>query len=162
MLLGAEVITSILPDGRRTGPRGTPSAINAGLGWVLLRKTHDRDVVDVANYTLEQSELKYMTGSRRSYAAVFTAEKKNDLHRSRRRNGRVAKVLPLDLRPESTHDDCRITQRVFGRLMTSQLAKNRELVSDKRWRNTWETKGFRQAVCWRHIALIEFYVLCSL
>ena len=32
-----------------------------------------------------------MTGSGRSYAAVVTAGKKNDLRRPRRRNGRVAK-----------------------------------------------------------------------
>ena len=38
LLLGAEVFTSILRDGRRTGPRGTPSAINTCLGWVLFGK----------------------------------------------------------------------------------------------------------------------------
>ena len=76
LLLGAEIFASILRDGRRTGPRGTPSAINTYLGWVLFGKIQDSDVVDVANYTLEQDELKYLTGSGRSYAAVLTADKK--------------------------------------------------------------------------------------
>ena len=76
LLLGAEVFASILRDGRRTGARGTPSAINTCLGWVLLGKINDSDVVDVANYTLEQDELKYLSGSGRSYAAVLTANKK--------------------------------------------------------------------------------------
>ena len=105
LLLGAEVFASILRDGRRTGPRATPSAINTCLGWVLFGKIQDSDVVDVANYTLEQDESKYLTGSGRSYAAVLTANKKNDLHRPRRRNGRVAKGL-LDSRREFNHDDC--------------------------------------------------------
>ena len=110
LLLGAEVFASILRDGRRTGPRGTPSAINTCLGWVLFGKIQDSDVVDVANYTLEQDELKYLTGSGRSYAAVLTADKKNDLRRPRRRTGRVVKGLPLDSRREFNHDDCRITR----------------------------------------------------
>ena len=58
LLLGAEVFASILRDGRRTGPRGTPSAINTCLGWVLFGKINDSDVVDVANHTLEQDESK--------------------------------------------------------------------------------------------------------
>ena len=89
--LGAEVFASVLHDGRRTGPRGTPFAIKTCLGWVLFGKVQDSDVVDVANYTLEQDELKYLPGSGRSYAAVLTADKKNDLLRPRRRNGRVAR-----------------------------------------------------------------------
>ena len=115
LLLGAEVFASILRDGRRTGPRGTPSAINTCLGWVLFGKIQDSDVVDVANYTLEQDELKYLTGSGRSYAAVLTADKKNDLRRPRRRTGRVVKGPPLDSRCEFNHDDCRITRRGFGK-----------------------------------------------
>ena len=79
LLLGTEVFTSILRDAQRTGPRGTPSVINTCLGWVLFGKMQDRDVVDVANHTLEQNELKYVTGSRRSYVAAVTADKKNDL-----------------------------------------------------------------------------------
>ena len=107
LLLGAEVFTSILHDGRRTGPRGTPSAINTCFGWVLFGKINNSDVVDVANNTLEQDESKYFTGSGRSYAAVVAAGKKNDLRHSRRRNGRVAKGL-LDSRHDFNHDDCRI------------------------------------------------------
>ena len=61
IVLEAEVFASILRDGRRTGPRGTPSAVNTCLEWVLLGKIQDSDVVDVANYTLEQDELKYLT-----------------------------------------------------------------------------------------------------
>ena len=38
---------------------------------MLLRRIKDGDVVDVANHTLEPDELNYMTGSRRSYAAVL-------------------------------------------------------------------------------------------
>ena len=114
LLLGAEVFASILRDGRRTGPRGTPSAINTCLGWVLFGKINDSDVVDVANYTLEQDELKYLTGSGRSYAAVVTAGKKSDLRRPRRRNGRVAKGL-LDSRRDN-HDDCQITRREFDKI----------------------------------------------
>ena len=73
LLLGAaEVFTSILRDGRRTGPRGTSSASNTCLGWVLSGKIQDSDVVDVANHTLEQDELKYMTASRCSSPAVLT------------------------------------------------------------------------------------------
>ena len=56
LLMGAEVFASILRDGRRTRPRGTPSAINTCLGWVLFGKIQDSNV---ANYTLEQDELKY-------------------------------------------------------------------------------------------------------
>ena len=93
LLLGVEVFTCILRDGRRTGPRGTPSAINTGLGWVIFGKILDRDVVDVGNQTLEQDELEYMSGSGRPYAAVVTAEKKNDLRSQRRRNGRMAKAV---------------------------------------------------------------------
>ena len=48
LLLGAVVFASILRDGRRTGPRCTPSAINTCLGWVLFGKINDSDVVDVA------------------------------------------------------------------------------------------------------------------
>ena len=115
LLLAAKVFASILRDGRRTGPRGIPSTINTCLGWILFGKIQDSDVVDVANYTLEQDELKYLTGSRRSYAAVVTAGKKNDLHRPRRRNGRVAKGL-LDSRRDFNHDDCRIIRREFGKI----------------------------------------------
>ena len=88
MLLGAEVFASILRDARRSGPRGTPSAINTCLGWVLFRKIQGSNVVDVANYTLEQDELKYMylTGLRHSYAAVLTTDRKKDLRHPRCRN----------------------------------------------------------------------------
>ena len=58
LLLGDEVFTSILRDGRQSGLRGTPSAINTSLGWVLFGKIQDSDVVDIANHTLEQNELK--------------------------------------------------------------------------------------------------------
>ena len=33
------------------------------------------------------------------------------------------------------------------------LAMCEEREPTVRWRNTWETKGFRPAVCWRHIAI---------
>ena len=100
----AETKSKVVPkkkfgrDGRVTGPRGTPSAINTCLGWVLFGKINDSDVVDVANNTLEQEESKYFTGSGRSYAAVVAAGKKNDLRRPRRRNGRVAKGRDYSIR----------------------------------------------------------------
>ena len=154
LLLVAEVFTNTLWDGRRTGPRGTPSAINTCLRWVLFGKIQDSDIVDVANYTLEQDELNYLTGLGRSYAAVVTADKKNDLRRLRRRNGRVAKGL-LDSRREFNSDDCRITRQDFGKIGPRNVRGKENLL----WRNTWETKGFRPAVCWRHIA-ITFFINC--
>ena len=45
----------------------------------MLGEAQDSYVVDVANNTLGQDELKYMTGSGRSYTAVLTADKENDL-----------------------------------------------------------------------------------
>ena len=63
LILGADVFASILRDGSRTGPLGTPSAINTCLGWRLFGKINDSDLLDVANYTLEWDELKYLTGS---------------------------------------------------------------------------------------------------
>ena len=37
------------------------------------------DVVDVANFTLEQDVIRDFTGTRRSYAAVLTADEDRDL-----------------------------------------------------------------------------------
>ena len=70
LLMGAEVFTSIhvLRDGRRTGPRGIPSAIDNGFGWVLFGNIKGSDVIYVANLTKEQDELKVLTGFRHSYA----------------------------------------------------------------------------------------------
>ena len=42
LLLGAEVFTSILCDGWRTGPQGTPTALNASFVWVLFGKIDGR------------------------------------------------------------------------------------------------------------------------
>ena len=58
LLLGAEVFTSILHDGWRTGPQGTPSSINTAFGWVLFGKIHDSNIVDVVNHTLEWDVFK--------------------------------------------------------------------------------------------------------
>ena len=129
LLLGAEVFASILRDGRRTGPRGTPSAISTCHGWVLFGKINDSDVVDVANNTREQDESKYFTGSGRSYAAVAAAGKKNDLRRLRRRNGRVAKGL-LDSRHDFNHDDCRIIRREFGKIGPRNVRGKRTYVGE--------------------------------
>ena len=79
MLLGAEVFTSILPDGQWTRPRGTPPAINTFFGWVHFGKIQGSVVVDMANLTLQQDVLRELTGSRHLYAAVFTVNKKRDL-----------------------------------------------------------------------------------
>ena len=70
LLLAAEVFMSILRDGRRTGPQGSPSAINTYFGWVLFGKIECRYVVDVANHTLVQVVFRISTGSRHSYVAV--------------------------------------------------------------------------------------------
>ena len=75
-LLGGEIFTSILYDGRRTGPRGMPSVMNICFGSVLFGIIHDSDIVDFANYTLEQEVLKDIAKLSRSYAAVVTADKK--------------------------------------------------------------------------------------
>ena len=57
-LRGAEVFTSILRDGQKTGPQGTPFAINTCLGCrVLFGKIEGSDVVDVAILTLERDIL---------------------------------------------------------------------------------------------------------
>ena len=152
LLLVAEVIASILLGGRRTGPRGTPSEINTCFGWVLFGKIQGSDVVNVANLTLEQDMLKDMTGSRRSYAAVLTADKKRDLCYLRRRNKWVVEGQPHTLRHEFNHPDCWIPQQGLGRSRISQCARNIERTAKKRWKGTWETKGFRPAGCWCHIA----------
>ena len=155
LLLGAEVFTSILRDGRLTGPRGKPSAINTCFGCkgALCKIKHDCDIVDVANYTLEQEVLKNMTGSRRSNAAVFSADKGKDFRRPQRKNKLLVRRPPCNLKRESDHDKCRILSQEFSRLKTSQCARNRELASSKRCRNTSETKGLLQAGRWRHIAI---------
>ena len=70
-VLGAEVFTSILCDGRQTGPQGTPSAINTCLWWVLFGKIQNSDVVDVANHTLKQDELKYVWLDRDDLMRLF-------------------------------------------------------------------------------------------
>ena len=49
LLLGAEIFTSILHDGRQTGHRGTPFAINNCFGWVVFGKIQGSNVVDVVN-----------------------------------------------------------------------------------------------------------------
>ena len=153
LLLGAEVFTSVLRDGRRTGPRGTPSAINTCFGWVLFGKIGGGDVVDVANLTLEQDVYIDLTGSRRSYAAVLTADKNKDLRYVRRRKRRVVEEQPHASRREYNHEDCRIRQQDFGRYRISQGARRDGLTPRKRWRSTWETKGFRPAGCWRQNAI---------
>ena len=47
-------------------------------GWVLFGKIKGSDVVYIANLTLEQEVLRELTGLRRSYAAVLTADKDRD------------------------------------------------------------------------------------
>ena len=63
--------------------------------------------------------------------------------------GRVVKGPPLDSRREFNHDDCRVTRRGFGKTGPRNLRG----IENLRWRNTWETKGFRLAGCWRHITI---------
>ena len=91
LLLGADVFTSILRDGRRTGPRGTPSALNTCFGWVLFGRIGDSDVVDVANHTLEEDVLKDITEFAYSYTGTVITNKEKDFHRSRRKNKNVGK-----------------------------------------------------------------------
>ena len=93
LLLMAGVFTSILRDGRRTGPLSMPFAINTCLGWVLFGMIQDSDVVDVANPTLEQDEINYTAGSGRSYADVVTAYKKKGRVRYRVKAATVIYVI---------------------------------------------------------------------
>ena len=144
---------SILRDGRRTGPRGTPSALNTCFGWVLFGKINGRsDVVDVANHTMEQLVYRDET-TRRSYAAVLTAGKNEDLRCTGRRKGRVVEDQPQVSRREYIPEECRIRQREFGKSRISQNARKDGLTPRRRWRSTWETKGFRPAGCWRQNAI---------
>ena len=76
------------------------------LGWVLLGKIEGNDVVDVANLTLEQDMLRELTGSRSSYAAVFTADKNRDLRYLRQRNRRMVEGQPHISRHGSNYVDC--------------------------------------------------------
>ena len=99
LLLGAEVFTSILRDGRRTGPRGTPSALNTCFGWVLFGKI-ERDVVDVANHTVEQLVCIDVSERRRSYAAVLIAGKNKDLRCTGRRKKQMDEGRPQISRRE--------------------------------------------------------------
>ena len=55
-----------------------PSTINTCFGWVLFCKIEGSDVVDVANFTLEQDVIRELTCSRHTYAAVLTADKNRD------------------------------------------------------------------------------------
>ena len=79
LLLGVEIFTSIFLDGRCTGPRGMPSAINTCFGWVLFGKNQVSDVVDVANLTLERDVLKDMIGLTRSYRLTLVQMRKGPL-----------------------------------------------------------------------------------
>ena len=74
------------------------------MGAVL--KDSGSDVVDVANLTLEHDLLKHLTGLRRSYAAVLTADKKMDLCHPRWGKKPVVEGQPHSLRQESNHADC--------------------------------------------------------
>ena len=125
-------------------------------GWTLsptIGKIQGRDVVDVANMTLEQDVLKELTGSRCSYVAVLSDYKNRYLRYLQRRNGQVVEgQQPHTLRRESDHVDCWIWQMGFGRSRISQGAKNDELKPGKEWRCTWQTKGFWPVGCWRQIA----------
>ena len=155
LLLGAEVFTSVLRDGRRTGPRGTPSAINTCFGWVLFGKIGESDVVDVANLTLEQTVYTDLTSSRRSYAAVITADRNKDLQCIRRRKRRVMvdRQQPHASRCELNHEDRRTRHQGFDRSRISQDARKDGFTPRKRWGGTWETEGFRPAGCWRQNAI---------
>ena len=153
LLLGAEVFTSILCDSRRTGPQGTPSAINTCFGWMLFGKTECSDVVDAAKFTLEQDILRELTGSRHSYEAVLTTNKNRDLRYLRRRNGRVVEGQPPTWSRESDQEDCQTRKKGFGRSRISQGAKANRFPPGKCWRGTWETKGFLPAECCCQIAI---------
>ena len=134
LLLGAEVFTSILRDGQRTGPQGTPSALNTCFGWVLFRKIDGQsDVVNVANHTLEQLVYTEETETRRFYAAVLTASKNGDLRYLRRRK-----------KHESDHVDCRTRQKRLGKFSTSQGAKDDSYNPEDAGEAIGKPKGFSQ------------------
>ena len=88
---------------------------------MLFSKIQGSDVVDVANLTLEQDVL---TGTRHSYPAVLTADKKKDLRYLRWRNTQVVERQPHISRRESNHADCQIRQQGFGRSKISQGVRN--------------------------------------
>ena len=137
LVLGAEVFMSILRDGWRTGPRGTPSPLKTCFGWVLFGKI-GCDVVDVANHTVEQLVCIDMSERRRSYAAVLTAGKNKDLRctgqrKKRKDDGQQAQILRRDI-PE----DCRIRRQGFDRTRISPGERR----DGSKPRRRWETKGF--------------------
>ena len=56
-----------------------PSAINTFFGWVFFGKIQGSNVADMANFTIKQDVMGELTGTRRSYVAVLTADKNSDL-----------------------------------------------------------------------------------
>ena len=151
LLLAAEVFTSILCDGWRTGPSGTPSALNTCVGWVLFGKIDGRsDVVDVANHTLEQLVYTDETETRRSYAAVLTTGKNKDLRCTGWRKKRVDEgQQPQVSRRKYIPEDCRIRHQGFDRTKISQSVRK----GGFKHRRRWETKGFRLEGCWCQYAI---------
>ena len=129
-------------DGGLDIDRSTPSALNTCCGWVLFGKIGRSDVVDVAKYTLQQLVCTDASKTRRSYSAALTTDKNKDFRDLRRRKG-----------CDSGHEECRTQPKGFGRLRISQGASNDGLRPGRRWRGTWETKGFRPAGCWRQNAI---------
>ena len=88
-------------------------------------------MVDVANHTLEQLVYTDESETRRSYAAVLTADKNRDFLYIRRKKRR-----------DSDHKDCPTRQKEFGRSRISPGARDDRLPPGRRRRGTWETKGF--------------------
>ena len=145
LLLGAEVFTNILCDGRRTGPGGMPSALNTCFGWVLFGKIGRTDVVNMANHTLEQLVLLDERETRHSYAAVLTAGKNKALRCTGRRKKRSDEgQQPLVPRRECIPEGCGILRHGFNRTKISQSVRNNGCTRQIRW----ETRRFRPAGCW--------------
>ena len=82
--------------------------INTCFGWVLFGKIHGRsDVVDVANHTLEQLVCIIESGASRSYAALLTAGKNQDLPCTGRRKKRMNEgQQPQVSRRKYVPEDC--------------------------------------------------------
>ena len=70
LLLGTEVLMSILCDSRRIEPQDTPSTINTFFGRVLFGIIQGNDVVDLANLTIEQDVISKMMGTIWSYSGM--------------------------------------------------------------------------------------------
>ena len=112
-------------------------------------------MVDIANMTLEHYVLREVTGSRCSYTAVLTANKKRDpgtydrgtdewlrdKHIFRHMN-LITWTVEFDNKGLADPGSCKLGTRNDG------------FIPEKQWKGTFETKGFWPVECWHHITTI--------